>query len=250
MTYKNLKYKHMKHLLLTFAILLSQLFSFGQNQFEKDVIKTSAGDISITFFGHGSLSVSVGSKIIYVDPVSTYADYSKLPKASMILVTHDHFDHMDVKAIAQLETKSTSVVANSSVVDSLKRGIALKNGEKKTFDGIVVEAVPAYNTSQDKLQFHPKGRDNGYVITINGKRIYVASDTENIPEMSSLKDIDVAFLPMNLPYTMTPQQVAEATRVINPGILYPYHYGETDVMKFQELLNNNKKTEVRIRKMK
>ena len=105
----------------------------------------------------------------------------------------------------------------------------MKNGDKKTIDGIEIEAVPAYNVSQDRLQFHPEGRDNGYVLNIGGLRIYIAGDTEVIPEMSNLKDIDIAFLPCNLPYTMTPDQLIEAAKIIRPKVLYPYHFGTTDL---------------------
>jgi len=243
------KTSRMKHLFLTLAVIASQLLSFGQKQFEKDVVKTTAGDLTITFFGHGSLSLAVGDKTIYIDPVSMFADYSTLPKASLILVTHEHYDHLDVKAISNIETKSTNLISTTTVVDSLKRGIAMKNGDTKNVDGIAIEAVPAYNSSSDRLQFHPRGRGNGYVLTIGGKRIYIAGDTENIPEMSSFENIDVAFLPMNLPYTMTPGQVADAARAIKPGILYPYHYGNTDVTILQKLLANDTKIEVRIRQM-
>ncbi len=244
----------MKRLFLLIGILLlaGGGMADGQDKFEKDVIKTSAGDLEITFIGHGTLMFTFGSKVIHVDPVGQYADYSKLPKADLILITHEHGDHLDPKAVAALRQPETQIVANQAGAGKLPGAVFLKNGEKKTVAGFQVEAVAAYNLVHKRESgepFHPKGRDNGYVITFGDQRVYVAGDTENTPEMKALKDIDIAFLPMNLPYTMTPEMVADAARAFKPKILYPYHYGQTDTAKLVDLLKDRKEIEVRIRKM-
>ena len=182
---------------------------------------------------HASLRIKYDGKEIEIDPVGTLGnrttDYSKFPKADLILVTHEHHDHLDPNAIKTLSKNDTIVIANPNSAEILGYGIAMKNGDKRSIDGIEIQAVPAYNVSPDRLQFHPKGRDNGYVLNIGGLKIYIAGDTEVIPEMSALKDIDIAFLPCNLPYTMTPDQLIDAAGIIKPKVLYPYHYGTTDL---------------------
>jgi len=227
----------------------------AEKMFEEDVIKTETGDLKITFIGHASLMFGYQGKVIYVDPVGnpagTPVDYSKTPKADLVLVTHEHFDHLDAKAIAAVAKKGTRIVLNQSSRDQLGQGDALKNGDSTTVDGIAIRAVPAYNTTPGHEQFHPRGgRDNGYVLSIGGKTVYIAGDTEDIPEMADLKNIDIAFLPMNQPYTMTPQQVAHAVEMIKPKVVYPYHYGDTDTAELGKLLKDVKGTELRIRKMK
>jgi L-ascorbate metabolism protein UlaG (beta-lactamase superfamily) len=234
--------------LFLFTSLLQS--SNEKNSVEKDIIKTSSGDIAISFIGHGSLMFEYKGKIIHVDPWGKLADYLKLPKADIILVTHHHFDHLDEKAITAITKKGTQIVLTHEVFNVLKKGIVMRNGDTRTVEGISIDAVPAYNTTKGHEQFHPKGRDNGYLIVLGGKKIYIAGDTEDIPEMASLKNIDVAFLPMNQPYTMLPEQVAYAVHTFHPKILYPYHYGETDVSKIQTLLSKDSSIEVRIRSMK
>ena len=221
--------------------------------FETDTIKTSAGDLKITFLGHGSLYFTFGGKVIHVDPFSAVADYSTLPKADMILLAHEHMDHLDLKALNPVRSDKTIVVLPEVCAKQVEGGLVMKNGDVKTVGGLKIEAVPAYNIVHKReagQPFHPKGVGNGYIITFGDKRVYVAGDTENIPEMKNIKNIDVAFLPMNLPYTMTPEMAADAAKMINPRILYPYHYGETDTSKLVALLKDTKEIEVRIRKMK
>jgi len=220
---------------------------------ESDIIKTSAGDLKITFIGHGSLMLAFGGKVIHVDPVSQEADYTKLPKADLILVTHQHGDHFDAKALDILRTEKTQLILTEICAQQVKGGMVMKNGEVKSIGGLKIEAVPAYNLVHMRSEgkpFHPKGEGNGYVITFGDKRVYVAGDTENIPEMKKLEKIDVAFLPMNLPYTMTPEMVADCAKAFKSRVLYPYHFGETDTSKLLGLLKDSKETEVRIRKMK
>jgi L-ascorbate metabolism protein UlaG (beta-lactamase superfamily) len=180
------------------------------------------------------------------------ADYTTLPRADIIVSTHEHFDHLDPKAVKAIQSPSTILIANSAGVRQLGSGFPMNNGDKRSMGDFDVEAVPAYNIlhKRDNGQpFHPRGAGNGYLLTFGDTRIYIAGDTENIPEMKELKDISIAFLPMNLPYTMTPEMVADAARTIQPRILYPYHYGSTDVRKLVDLLANEINIEVRIRKL-
>jgi L-ascorbate metabolism protein UlaG (beta-lactamase superfamily) len=239
---------------LTAACFFALAFQAGaQEGLESDIIKTSAGDLKISFIGHGSLMFAFGGKIIHVDPVSKETDYTKLPKADLILVTHQHGDHLDAKALDILRTDKTALVLTEICAQQVKGGMVMKNGEVKNVGGLKIEAVPAYNLVHMRSAgnpFHPRGEGNGYVITFGDKRVYAAGDTENIPEMKKLEKIDVAFLPMNLPYTMTPEMVADAAKAFKPKVLYPYHFGETDTSKLLGLLKDSKEIVVRIRKMK
>ena len=224
----------------------------AQEKFEPDVIKTGAGELKITFIGHGTLMFTFGGKVIHVDPVGQYADYGKLPKADLILITHEHGDHLDPKVIGMLRQPGTQIVLTQAAAGQVAGGMVMANGEVKTVAGLTIEAVPAYNLVHKRESgepFHPKGQGNGYVITFGDKRVYVAGDTENTPEMKALKGIDIAFLPMNLPYTMTPEMVADAARAFKPKILYPYHFGKTDTARLVALLQDHPEIEVRIRKM-
>jgi L-ascorbate metabolism protein UlaG (beta-lactamase superfamily) len=234
-------------------IASSQCARDSRADFEKDVIPTSAGELSITFIGHGTLMFGFGGKIIHVDPVGRYADYSAMPKADLVLITHAHGDHLDPAALGAIRAEKTEVVIASVCESRVENAVILSNGEEKTVAGIPIKAVPAYNLVHKRdsgASFHPKGEGNGYVLSFGDTRVYVAGDTENTPEMKALKDIDVAFLPMNLPYTMTPEMVADAARAFRPKILYPYHYGDTDPQRLVELLKNEKGIEVRVRKMR
>jgi len=220
--------------------------------FESDVIQTSAGDLEITFLGHGTLMLAFDGKIIHVDPFGRVADYARLPKADLILITHEHGDHMDLGALAHVRTGQTEVVLTETCAGQVDGGIVMRNGDTRTVKGITIEAVPAYNVLHKRgngQPFHPKGIGNGYILTFGDTRVYVAGDTENTPEMKALRDIDCAFLPMNVPYTMTPEMVADAAKAMQPKILYPYHYGDTDTSRLVELLKEQKGIEVRIRKM-
>ncbi len=223
-----------------------------QEQFETDVIQTSAGDLKLTFLGHGTLLLTFGRMNIHVDPFSRVADFSKLPKADIILITHEHHDHLDLNALASVRTEETQVITNQACAKQVKGGMVMRNGDVRTVKGVKIEAVPAYNLvhkRENGQPFHPKGVGNGYIMTFGDKRVYVAGDTENTPEVKGLEAIDCAFLPMNLPYTMTPEMVADAAKAMRPSILYPYHYGDTDTSQLVELLSEQEGIEVRIRKM-
>jgi L-ascorbate metabolism protein UlaG (beta-lactamase superfamily) len=221
-------------------------------QFETDHFQTSAGDLAISFLGHGSLLLAFGGKTIHVDPFSRVADYATLPKADLVLITHEHRDHLDPQALAATRTPATVLVLTERCAGQVEGGIVLHNGDRQTVLGIPVEAVAAYNLVHKRESgepFHPKGHGNGYILTFGDTRIYIGGDTENIPEMAGLQDIAIAFLPMNLPYTMTPEMVAAAAKAFRPCILYPYHYGDTDATKLAALLENEAGIEVRIRKL-
>jgi len=223
-----------------------------QGKFETDVLPTSAGDLSIMFLGHGSLLIVFQGKNIYVDVFGEVADYSKLPKADMVFLTHEHSDHLDPKSLASIRTDKTLLVYSEACAQLVKGGVVMRNGDIQTVAGIPVEAVAAYNLIHKRPSgdpFHSKGSGNGYILNLGGTRLYVAGDTENIPEMKALKEIDIAFLPMNLPYTMTPEMVADAAKAFRPRILYPYHTGDTDTKKIVDMLKTEKDIEVRIRKM-
>ncbi len=231
-------------------VALSGVGIAGNREFDKDVIKTNQGDVDITFIGHGSLVFVFNKTVIHVDPFSKMADYSALPKADLILLTHHHGDHLDLEALNPIKTEKTLVIATQKCTEKLAGCIVMANGDSKTAAGLAIEAVPAYNILHKRPTgepFHIKGEGNGYIITFGDKRVYVAGDTENIPEMKNIKNIDAAFLPMNLPYTMTPEMVADAARIFKPTILYPYHYMGTDTQQLVELLKNEKNIEVRIK---
>jgi len=217
-----------------------------------DKISTNAGIVEMHFISHGSLMFKVNGYIIYIDPVTGPVSYEFFPKADMILVTHEHGDHLDVKLINELKKTGTLVLINQNSSGKLPWAMTMKAGERQEFNNIIVEAVPAYNIVHERSPgqpFHPKGSGIGFILTIGGKRFYIAGDTENIPEMKELKNIEVAFLPMNLPYTMTPEMVADAARAFKPRILYPYHFGDTNTEEIVNLLKGSG-IDVRIRDLK
>ncbi len=221
----------------------------SESSHESDSFAADKGELRITFLGHATLMMEHAGLVVHIDPVGAYADYSRMPKADVILITHEHPDHFDMKAIEQATSPGTEVVANGAVGSKVGGARILKNGDSVRVKGVDVTAVPTYNTTADRLRFHPKGEHNGYLIAIGGKRVYVAGDTEETPEMRALSNVDIAFLPMNLPYTMAPRQVASAAKSIKPRILYPYHFGSTDVSELTELMKGIAGIEVRIRRL-
>ena len=220
--------------------------------YEVDAFKTKSGKaIEFHALVHASIRIVYDGKELEIDPVtklgSKTIDYAAMPKADYIFVTHEHGDHFDKEALRLLTADKTQLITNRRCADMLGRGQVMANGDKlKLADDITVEAVPAYNISEGRTQFHPKGRDNGFILTIDGLRIYIAGDTEDIPEMESIKDIDIAFLPCNQPYTMTTDQLVKAAKTIKPKVLFPYHYGQTDVSGIPAQLKDDG-VDVRIR---
>jgi len=240
-------------IILAAALGLAVMAAGAAWAFESEPLDQTPGSPEITFIGHGTLMFRFEGKVIHVDPWTRLADYGKLPKADLVLVTHEHRDHLDLKAIEAVRKEGTVILASAIAARQINGAVALNNGDSGTWQGIAVEAVPAYNLVHMRspgVPYHPKGQGNGYVLTFASKRVYVAGDTENTPEMKALKNIYAAFLPMNLPFTMTPEMAADAAKAFRPTILYPYHYGDTDVQKLVTLLKDEKGIEVRIRSMK
>lgn len=240
-----------KILILLIISAMTSGVSF-QDSNSADVIKTTAGDVEMYFIGHASLMFKVNGFCIHIDPVSSMGDYKNYPAADLILVTHEHSDHLDTKLIAQLQKQGTIMLCNGKAASQVKWAQAMNAGDSREVNNILIEAVPAYNIVHMRSPgqpFHPKGVGIGFILNIGDKRIYIAGDTENTPEMKALKNIDVAFLPMNLPYTMTPEMVADAAKAFKPEILYPYHYSETDPQKLVQLLKGTD-IEVRIRNLR
>ena len=233
-------------------------------KYELERFYTDGGlPVDITLIKHGSLEIRYKGLSIQVDPVAEYGkhtDYAaEFPKADYILVTHEHPDHLEDATIATLTEEKTRLILNQKSRDMIGRGEVIGNGEKRIFptgeprpescvfpEDIILEAVPAYNTTPGREKFHPKGNGNGYVLTMDGLRIYIAGDTEDVPEMAGLTDIDVAFLPVNQPFTMTPEQCISAAKVLQPKVLIPYHYSKTDIGGIPSALPG---IDVRIRQM-
>ena len=228
------------------ALILSLAAALGYAA-APDEFATSAGTLRLTPIQHASLMIQAGGKVLYVDPAS--GSYDGLPKADYILISHIHGDHMAPAIVNKLRRPDTAILGPKTVAAQITGCTAISNGESQTLGPFLVEAVPAYNLTRGPAPgelYHPKGRDNGYVVTYGGKRFYFSADTEGIPEMRALKHIDVAFVCMNLPYTMTAEEAADAVRVFHPAIVYPYHYRNTDLAAFVKPLTGTG-IEVRLR---
>lgn len=197
---------------------------------------------------HASLVINYKTLTIYVDPIGKPDQYRQFAKPDLILITHTHDDHFDPDLLKSLKSPNTILIGNQAAVTKLGYGEILKNGEKTTIKGVEIESIPMYNTSKERLSFHPKGDGNGYVINFGDKRVYISGDTEDIPAMRHLKNIDYAFVCMNLPFTMTPEQAASAVIDFKPKVVYPYHYrqanGFADIEKFKTLVNAGCNSEV------
>ena len=223
-----------------FLVLIGVVFGLSLVGYaaETQTFSTSAGPVKITPLYHASTLIEAGGKTIYLDPAKP-AKFAGLPKADLILITDIHGDHMDPDSIAAISKADTNIFAPPAVVQTVTSAKPLPNGETKTWAGWTIEAIPAYNIKRGleagKL-FHDKGRGNGYVLTYGGKRFYFSGDTEGIPEMRALKNIDVAFICMNMPYTMTPEEAAEAVKAFHPKVVIPYHYHGSDLSVFQKAL--------------
>lgn len=214
-------------------------------------IPGSGGDLTLHPIQHATLALHAGDHTVYVDPVGGAARFEGLPKPTLILVTDIHGDHLNVETLQAVAGEKTPIVAPIAVVEKLpdalkSRATVLNVGQKAEVAGIPIAAIAAYNTTPDRLRFHEKGRGVGFVIVLAGQRIYLSGDTEDIPEMRALKDIDVAFVCMNLPYTMTVEQAADAVRAFRPKRVYPYHSRGSDLAKFKELVGADAGVQVRL----
>ena len=224
--------------LLTFIWTFLAMSFLGHAATAPQIFQTSAGAVKITPLYHASTLIEAGGKAIYVDPAEP-AKFDGLPKADLILITHIHSDHMDPASIAKIAKAGTEIMAPPTVVQTVKSAKPITNGQSATWEGWTIDAVPAYNLKRGPAPgklFHDKGRDNGYVLTYGGVRFYFSADTENIPEMRALKNIDVAFICMNLPYTMPPEEAADAVKAFHPKVVIPYHYHGSDLAIFQKRL--------------
>jgi L-ascorbate metabolism protein UlaG (beta-lactamase superfamily) len=221
-------------LFLTVAFAVSA-YAAGR---EVQTFKTSKGEVKITPIYHAALMIEAGGKVVIVDPAKP-ADVSGLPQADLILITDIHGDHMDADLIKKVSKADTKIMAPPAVVKTITEAMPISNGETKEWEGWKIEAIPMYNMKRGPSEgkfFHDKGRGNGYVLTYGGKRFYISGDTEAIPEMEALKNIDVAFICMNLPYTMTPDEAADAVKKFHPKVAIPYHYRsmpDVDIQKFK-----------------
>ena len=210
---------------------------------EEDIFDTDSGEIAIIPVAHASLVMKTPSMVIYNDPVGGADTYSGMPAPDLVLITHEHGDHYNVETLQGIVADNTRIITNPAVFGMLPEDLkskasAIGNGDSTTVGDMAIDAIPAYNITQDRLKYHPQGRDNGYVLTIDGVRVYIAGDTEDIPEMRALSDIDIAFVPMNLPYTMDEEQAASAVNEFKPTFVYPYHYRDSDIDKFAGLVGD------------
>ena len=242
------------------VLTLGLLFSGGllaQNRAEPDSVETQCGALVIQPIVHGTVVVMHEDVVLYVDPYGGAASFVGLPKATHILITDIHGDHLNAETLEALDTEGVTFVVPAAVQEKLPESlrdrtvVVLANGKKKKVDGVKIEAIPMYNLPETEDSRHPKGRGNGYVVTLCDQRIYFSGDTEDIAEMRALKKIDIAFVCMNLPYTMDIHQAASAVLEFKPKVVYPYHYrgqeGLSDVEEFSEQVNEGGHTEVRLR---
>jgi L-ascorbate metabolism protein UlaG (beta-lactamase superfamily) len=203
-----------------------------------DRIPATGGNITIQPIYHATLQIVHRGQVIDVDPVAQ-GDYTGLSAPDIILITDIHNDHCDPATVAKLRKQTTEIVVPEVVESKFQAPIVMANGETKTIGDVTIKAVPMYNLTRGAAAgqvYHEKGRGNGYVLTLGGKRIYIAGDTEGTPEMLELRNIDVAFIPMNLPYTMPPVEAALAVKAFAPKIVYPYHYRGSDLSLFEKAL--------------
>lgn len=218
--------------------ILSLLFVF---LFVQSFSAKAESKVKFSPIDHASVVIQYDQLTIFVDPVGDISAYQSFPSPDLILITHTHGDHLNADLLGKLKTDKTILVGPKAVTDQVGWGTTMNNGESKTFAGVPVEAIAAYNITQERLNFHPKGVGNGFVLTLGNERVYLSGDTEDIPEMRALKNIDYAFVCMNLPYTMTPEQAASAVIAFQPKTVYPYHYrqrdGLADIEKFKKLVN-------------
>jgi L-ascorbate metabolism protein UlaG (beta-lactamase superfamily) len=225
-------------LILALTCLILAISVSARSETATQTFPTSAGPVKITPIYHASTLIEAGGKTIYLDPAKP-ANVAGHPKADLILITDIHPDHMDPSLIAAVSKAGTEILAAPAVVATVTAAKPIANGESKSWQGWNIEAVSAYNLKRGPASgklYHDKGRGNGYVLTYGGVRFYFSGDTEGIPEMRALKNIDVAFVCMNLPYTMPPEEAADAVKAFHPKVVIPYHYHGSDLSVFQKKL--------------
>jgi len=223
----------------TLFVMPCVMSSFAHSAAAPQTFPTSAGVVKITPLYHASTLIEAGGKVIYLDPANP-AKFTGAPKADLILITDIHGDHMDPASIAEISKAGTDILAPPAVVATVTTAKPIANGETKTWQGWTIEAIPAYNLTRGPSPgkfFHDRGHGNGYVLSYGGVRFYFSGDTEGVPEMRGLKNIDVAFVCMNLPYTMPPEEAADAVKAFHPKIVIPYHYRGSDLAIFKKQLD-------------
>jgi len=242
--------------ILMIATILCCVFSVGPaGAFETDTFHTDSGDISITFLGHGSLMLAFDGLIVHIDPWGKVADYSALPDADILLLTHHHQDHLDPEALKEIVTDDTATICTERCAKAVKHGeiTVASYGDIIEVEELHIETVPAYNLDNLKNPgghlVHPKGIGNGYIVSFGGLRLYFASETEFVPELKVIEDIDVLFIAVDAVYNMTPSMAAEFVKALQPKIFYPIHYADADMNKLAQLLDDSG-TELRLREMK
>jgi L-ascorbate metabolism protein UlaG (beta-lactamase superfamily) len=247
-----MKTKNLQPLSILIALFLFMSGHSNAQEVKNDSFETSMGELNIYHVGHASLYFEIDDKVIHVDPFSQMGDYASMPKADLILITHAHGDHLNPETIEQISKEDTKIILNQASFDSFEKGQVMENGDQTQALGFSIKAVPAYNIVHKRDNgeaYHPKDRDNGYVVEFGDTKVYIAGDTEDIPEMKNLGKVDIAFLPMNLPYTMNPEMCREAALMVKPDVLFPYHYkmDETHTEKFAQLMKEVDGIDVRFR---
>jgi L-ascorbate metabolism protein UlaG (beta-lactamase superfamily) len=238
----------------TAAAVIAALFAVtsvaGAAEFERDVFTTSGGPLALTFIGHASFMIEYGGHVIQVDPWSSLADYSTFPIADLVLVTHHHIDHLDSLALRLCRAPGAVIVGTEDCARQYPGITVMRYGDSGTFLGMRIDAVPSYNPPKPGgSPSHPKNICNGYILTAGDKRLWIAGETSVIPELGGIHDIDIAFLPMDGVYNMTPAEAAEAAKIVKPKVVYPYHFSSANIAPFAEALSGSG-IEVRVRKMK
>ncbi|WDR01542.1 MBL fold metallo-hydrolase [Devosia algicola] len=235
----------------SFAPFVSHTFAqSGEAMLEGDIIETDDGNLTIHPVDHASLLLGWKDQVIYADPVGGAERYANLPAPTAIVITHGHGDHFDVPTLEAIAAGGIPLITNQDVFEKLPDALkpnatGMANGDEGVLNGLSIAAISAFNTTPDRAKYHPPGVGNGYLLKFDNKIVYVAGDTEPTPHMLALENIDVAFLPMNLPYTMTVEQAGEAIKTFKPKITYPYHYGDSDLSILEGLVGDA--SEVRLR---
>ena len=228
---------------------MAQAEDTPSTQYQSDIFATSSGDLEITFIGHGTLMFHHNGLVVHLDPWSEVGDYTVLPAADVVLLTHDHSDHLDPDALALVRRDDTVVVCPPKCAEALQDPVVMDVGDTREVRGITVEAVSAYNMPRENRHVvHPVGEEIGFILTFGGIRVYIAGETDVIPEMHGITDIDIMFIAMDSKYNITPREAAEAVRIVAPRVLYPYHFIDSDLSVLDDLIEPE--TEVRIRELK